>query len=358
MIHSHNVKDTNRRYDIDWLRVIAIAILIVFHIMIMFQSYANDIRFIQSPTLLKILLVPLSFFSVMRIPLLFFVSGMGVFFSLQRRTWLQLLGERTTRILVPLIFGGLAIVPIHKYIYAKYYLEEFSYTFDFGHLWFLMNIFMYVLWFLALFYFHKEFQNSKFLNLLSRLLEKWPLCIYLLAIPYMLQALTIPSDIPYALYYDSRVGLLLGAIAFLLGYTFNAIGFAIWKAISKIKYYSLSLAFVLFLVRLLVFEYHGPHLLTSLESISWIIGIFGLGYAYLNIPSKILSYLSPAAYPIYIIHMIYLYLGAYIIFPLNINVWASLLFVIVFTFAGCFITYEILRRIYFLRPLFGLKIII
>lgn len=347
---------SRRRYDIDWLRVIAIAILLIFHIMVMFQSYANQVRFIQSPILLKVLLVPLSLFSVMRIPLLFFVSGMGVFFSLQRRTWLQLLGERTKRILVPLIFGSFAIVPIHAYIYAKFYSENFVYTPDAGHLWFLMNIYMYVLWFLALFYFAREFQNSRFLDLFRRIIEKYPFGVYLLAIPYILQALTIPADIPYALFFDSRVGLLLGAIAFLLGFTFIALGEVVWKSILKIKYYSLSFALVLFLIRLMVFEYHGPHVLTSIESISWIIGAFGLGYAFLNKPSKILSYLNPAAYPIYIVHMIFLYLGAYIIFPLNLNVWASLLFIIVFTFAGCFFSYEILKRIFFLRPLFGLKI--
>jgi acyltransferase-like protein len=345
-----------RRYDIDWLRVIAIAILLVFHIMIMFQSYANSVGFIQSSNLLTILLIPLSFFSVLRIPLLFFVAGMGVFFSLQRRSWLQLLGERTKRILVPLIFGSLVIVPIHKFIYVKYYSDSFTYTFDFGHLWFLFNIIMYVLWFLALFYFHKEIQSNKIFTYLKRLIDRFPFSIYLLAIPYLLQAFTIPSNIYYVLYFDSRVGLLLGGVAFILGYTFIALGEVFWISVSKIKYYSLGLAFILFLNRILIIEGYGPHILTSVESISWIFGILGFGYTYLNKPSKILSYLSQAAYPIYILHMIFLYWGAYIIFPLNINVWASLLFIIFFTFFGCFISYEIIRRIFFIRPLFGLKI--
>lgn len=344
-----------RRYDIDWLRVIAIGILLIFHIMIMFQSYANYIRFIQSPVLLETLMIPLSLFSVMRIPLLFFVSGMGVYFSLQRRTWLQLLGERTKRIALPLIFGSVAIVPIHAYIYSKYYSEQFIYTPDMGHLWFLFNIFMYVLWFLAIFYFVKEFKNSRFLNFLRRLIERYPFGIYLLAIPYMLQALTIHKDIPYTLFYDSRVGLLLGAIAFLLGFTFIALGEVVWKAVSKIKYYTLGLAFVMFLVRLTALDNQGPHILTSIESISWIFGIFGLAYAYLNRPGRALSYLNQAAYPIYILHMIFLYWGAYIIFPLKLNAWISLLFITVFTFAGCFLSYEILKRIFFLRPLLGLK---
>jgi len=280
---------------------------------------------------------------------------MGVAFSLQRRSWLQLLLERTKRILVPLVFGSFAIVPIHKYIYAKYYSIEFSYFPDAGHLWFLINIFLYVLWFLALFYFAKQYRDSKFINFFRKLLDKYPFGIYFFAIPYVLQALTIPSDIPYSLFFDCRVGLLLGTVAFLLGFTFIVIGNPFWKAVSRIKYYTLGLALVLYIIRLNLFETQGPHPLTSVESISWVFGVLGLGHAYLNKPSKLLSYLSPAAYPVYIVHMIFLYWGAYIIFPLNLNPWASLLFIIVFTFAGCFISYEIIKRIFFLRPLFGLK---
>jgi len=349
------VTATRRRYDIDWLRVIAIGILLVFHIMVMYQSYANRIRFIQSPALLEILLVPLSLSSVMRIPLLFFVSGMGVFFSLQRRSWLQMCGERTIRILIPLVFGGLAIVPIHKYIYAHYYAEQFNYALDFGHLWFLMNIYMYVLWFLAVFYFVREFQRSKFLDFLRRLVEKSPFGVYLFAVPFVLQALTIPTDIPYTLYFDSRVGLALGGVAFLLGFTLVALGEVVWRAFAKVKYYALGLALVLYLIRLFVFEICGPHILTALESISWIFAIFGFGYTYLNRPGKMLSYLSPAAYPIYIVHMVFLYWGAYIFFPLQLNPWVSLFLITMFTLVGCFISYEILKRIFFLRPLFGLK---
>jgi len=354
-VAQHTSISTERRYDIDWLRVIAIGILLVFHIMIMYQSYANHIRFIQSPTLLEILAIPLALFSVMRVPLLFFVSGMGVAFSLRRRTWGQFIWERTLRIFVPLAFGSLAIVPIHYFIYSKFYSEEFAYTFDVGHLWFLMNIFMYILWFLAIFYFVKEYRESRFISFLGRFLDKHPIGICIFAVPYILQALTIPSDIPYSLFYDPRVGLALGAIAFLLGFTFITIGNPFWKAVSKVKFYTLGFAAILFLDRILILKFQCPHWLTSIESISWILAIMGIGYSYLNKPSKLLSYLNPAAYPIYIVHMAFFYWAAYIIFPLNINPWLSLLFIVVFTFAGCFLSYEIIKRVFFLRPLFGLK---
>jgi surface polysaccharide O-acyltransferase-like enzyme len=268
---------------------------------------------------------------------------------------MQFLVERTVRILLPLVFGSFAIVPVHYWIYAEYYSEQFSYTPDVGHLWFLMNIYMYVLWFLALFYFAKEIQNSRFFDFLRRLLERYTFAIYLFALPYVLQALTIPSDIPYALYYDSRVGLLLGGVAFLLGFTLVTLGDAAWRALSRVKYYSLVAAGVLFCIRYVVFDIHGPHVLTAVESISWIFGFLGLGYMYLNRPSKMLKYLSPAAYPVYIVHMIFLYLGAYYIFPLKTSPWVSLVLITAFTFLGSFIVYEVLRRIPFVRLLFGMR---
>jgi len=96
--------------------------------------------------------------------------------------------------------------------------------------------------------------------------------------------------------------------------------------------------------------------LTAVESISWILGVFGLGYCYLNKPSKLLSYLSAAVYPVYIIHMFVLYAGALIILPLELHPMLQFIGITVFTFIFCFLIYEfILKRVAFLRPLFGLK---
>ena len=93
-------------------------------------------------------------------------------------------------------------------------------------------------------------------------------------------------------------------------------------------------------------------------AISWYGGcfVFGLGYQYLNKPSALLSYLSRAAYPVYIIHMFVLYAGALIILPLQIHPILKFIGVTLFTFVVCYIIYEfIIKRINILRPLFGLK---
>jgi glucan biosynthesis protein C len=92
-----------------------------------------------------------------------------------------------------------------------------------------------------------------------------------------------------------------------------------------------------------------------MESCAWIFTVFGLARRYLNRPGPALSYLSQAAYPVYILHMIFLYLGSYLLFPMNISAWLKFILVVAFTFTGCFTTYELIQRVRVLRPLFGLK---
>jgi membrane-bound acyltransferase YfiQ involved in biofilm formation len=91
------------------------------------------------------------------------------------------------------------------------------------------------------------------------------------------------------------------------------------------------------------------------ESDCWIFALLAFGNKYLNRPGRTLAYLSEAAYPVYILHMIFLFLGSQLIFPLDINVKIQFILLLVFTGIGCFATYEIIRRVNVLRPLFGLK---
>src|SRR5213596_90701 len=106
---------SNRRYDIDWVRVIAIALLLIYHVAIGFQPWGIMLGFITSQKTWGSLWTPMTMLNVWRIPLLFFVSGMGVYFAIQNRNWKQLLQERASRILLPLVFGMFAIVPISTF---------------------------------------------------------------------------------------------------------------------------------------------------------------------------------------------------------------------------------------------------
>jgi glucans biosynthesis protein C len=93
-----------------------------------------------------------------------------------------------------------------------------------------------------------------------------------------------------------------------------------------------------------------------IESNCWIFSVFAFGYKHLNNSGKVLTYLSEAAYPVYIIHMVFLFLASMLIFPLDIEVWLKFVLVLLLTGIGCFVCYEfIIRRSKFIRPLFGLK---
>ena len=74
-------------------------------------------------------------------------------------------------------------------------------------------------------------------------------------------------------------------------------------------------------------------------------------------PGKTLKYLSEAAYPVYIIHMAFLYLGSSILFTLDMPAIVKFILLNAFVLLGCFALYEfVIRRIRILRPLFGLKV--
>jgi hypothetical protein len=197
--------------------------------------------------------------------------------------------------------------------------------------------------------------DYKFFNFFRRLL-KYPWGIYLFIIPFVIEAELMNPEF-FSLYVGTGHGFVIGMIAFFFGFIFIAIGDAFWNAVEKTKFVSLVVALGLYLVRLFHFDLTAPHYLTSIESMNWIFTVFGFGYKYLNKPSKVLSYLSQSAYPIYIIHMIFLYLACYIILPMEFSLTFSLISIALFTFAGSFITYELfIRRINYVRPLFGLKL--
>ena len=155
------MKTTERRYDIDWLRVIAIGLLILYHIGFVFLPWGVFIGFIQNDVSMENLWIPMSMVNIWRIPLLFFVSGMGVSFAIRKRNWKQLILERSRRILLPFVFGVICIVPLHLLLWQKYYSQDLTYKLQASHLWFLANIFLYVLILSPLFFYWKRNGNGK-----------------------------------------------------------------------------------------------------------------------------------------------------------------------------------------------------
>ena len=345
---------TERRHDIDWLRVIAIGLLLIYHIAIIFQPWAMFIGFIKSDELLEGLWKPMTMLNVWRIPLLFYVSGMGLYFAMRKRNWKQLLMERTKRILLPFLFGFVAITTLHMFIFQGYYNIPLSYYPHAGHLWFLGNIFVYVLLLLPLFSYLKKNENGRLRKGLSTLMNH-PGGPLLMSVFFIIEAVLAKPQL-FALYAQTWHGFFLGFLAFFFGFIFMFSGKTFWQTVLKWRWLYLGIAAVLYGIRYFVFATEAPGYLMAIESNCWIFGVFGFGYRYFNRPSSILNYLSKAAYPVYIIHMFVLYAGALIILPLEIHVVLKLILIVSFTGIVCYLIYEfIIRRIGFLKPLFGLK---
>jgi glucan biosynthesis protein C len=346
-----------RRHDIDWLRVVAIGLLLIYHIAIIFQPWAMFVGFVRSDEPIETLWKPMTMLNVWRIPLLFYVSGMGLYFAMRKRNFRQLLAERSKRILLPLIFGIVAIAPLHMFLFQEYYNLPLSYYAHAGHLWFLGNIFIYVLLLSPLFLYLAKSEEGKLRRGLSSLMNN-PLGPLALSFFFVLEVIIVKPQI-FSMYAQTWHGFFYGLLAFFFGFLLVYSGGVFWQTASKWRWLYICLAAFLFGIRLLIFETNSPAYLMAIESNCWIFGLFGLGYKYLNKPGAALTYLSQAAYPVYIIHMFVLYAGALIILPLGVPPVMKFGLITMFTFGTCYVIYEfIIRRIGFLRLFFGCRRII
>ncbi|MCP3997567.1 MAG: acyltransferase [bacterium] len=102
------VTKPKRRHDLDALRVFVVVGLVFFHSARVFDT--GDFYVKNDPTS-EIVDAIIGFAVMWGMPLLFVISGIGIWYSLQSRNLVSFVAERTKRLLVPLIFGTLVIVP-------------------------------------------------------------------------------------------------------------------------------------------------------------------------------------------------------------------------------------------------------
>ncbi|MCC5095126.1 acyltransferase family protein [Xanthomonas campestris pv. incanae] len=100
-----------RRHDLDWLRVIAFGLLVLYHVG---MDYVTWDWHVKSPTT-HLMLEPLMLLSSpWRMSLLLLISGVATAFMLRSRPE-GLLYRRSRQLLLPLLFGMAVIVPPQSY---------------------------------------------------------------------------------------------------------------------------------------------------------------------------------------------------------------------------------------------------
>ena len=348
----------SRHHDVDWLRVVAIGLLIVYHAMISFMWFAPLVAFVQVTPVLDGLGPAMDLLNVWRIPILFVISGMGVSFAARRRGWRQLMAERSLRLLVPLLFGTLTLGPLTVWIAARHYGVPYQWVPTSAHLWFLGNILVYALAFgwIATRTPRRERDPG---GHAPRRSPGHPAALLALPIAMTVEVLVVrPTQ--FAGYANTLHGWVLGAICFLFGLQLALRPEAFGPTLTRLRWLALSLALTLYVVRMLdlgpVGAWWWPGV-QAVESSAWILAALGLARTYLARPSRPLRYLNSVAYPVYIVHLPVQSALAYGLARTDLAPSLGLPLLVVAVFGASFLLVEVLvRRCRVLRPLFGLRV--
>jgi glucan biosynthesis protein C len=159
-----------------------------------------------------------------------------------------------------------------------------------------------------------------------------------------------------------------------IGFTFLIYGYLIgwnenyWQKIKQFRRIFLLIAFITYLAILAAYfivwltpalkalwwaKYLG--LIVNFNAWSAVLALLGYAAVYLNKSSAKLSYLNDAVLPYYILHQSLIIVLAFWLSAWHLGPIIEPILIIVGTMMGCILSYEIIRRIAFLRPLFGLK---
>ncbi len=322
------------------------------------MPFAHKISFPQNDQSLEVLWIPLAAVNVWRIPILFLVSGMGAYFAMRRRDWKGLLKDRTLRILLPFIIFVFLVTPA---LIAGMYLAGWreNYALNFLHLWFLANLYIYILLSLPLMVYLKRKPDAWPMRALRCCMAvPWGLGLYLFGLPYVAEAVLL-QPAGYEAYAFTLHGLVLGLICFISGYCMVSAGSVFWSAAERLRWLALLIALTLYGVRLIVFELESPSMsLVAFESLNWIFAIVGFGSRHLNRESRMLTYLSRSVFPVYILHMPVQFLLSYFVFGLPTSAWLKFVLVCLGTLIVCYLIYELSMRrlpLRWARPFLGLS---
>ncbi len=363
----------------DWLRVIVFGLLIFYHVGMFFVPWGWHIK---NNMIYDNLRWPMLFLNQWRLPILFVISGMGTYFALSYRSGGQFAWERILRLGLPLIFGMLVIVPPQVYIerladgdFAGGYFSFWPvWAFDgiypvgnlsWHHLWFLPYLLVFSLILLPVFLWIRRHPKNKLITSLKRSMEKQPYTIYWLIIPlYFYEALLEPFfDITHNLTHD-WFNFISSLTLFFYGFLIIALGQSFWDAIVKIRKQLLVIGIIAFSTQLVIwlffedsFVIHFTEAFFKVANFwTWILVIFAFGFLQLNRPSKLLQYCNTAVYPFYILHQTIIIVLAYWLMNKNWSLTIKFPILAIGTFLVALVIYEFLiRRIFFVRPFFGLK---
>jgi glucans biosynthesis protein C len=374
-----------RRYDLDWVRILAFMLLILYHVGMYYVTWDWHVKSPHASSSIEPLM---QLTSPWRLSLLFLVSGVATGYLLSRQGGRNFLGGRSFRLLIPLAFGMLVIVPPQSYLevvekagYAGSYVDFWRLYITgyhgfcrggdclllptWNHLWFVAYLWVYT----AVLYMVVRLVPP-LIPWLRRAAEKhltgagillWPIAY--LVIARVALAGQFPAN--HALVGDWYNHAMYFGV-FLLGFSLAGTR-QTWVCLERARWLSLGLAVLGWAALCGYFGAYGDASAVPAMSLKMAMrGIYGaeqwlaiaavLGFArrHLCFDSPARRYLTTAIFPVYILHQTVIVIVAHSLKPAHLYPPVEALLLVMVTVSSCFLGYEAIRRLRPLQPLFGL----
>ncbi|TAJ64993.1 MAG: acyltransferase [Brevundimonas sp.] len=391
----------DRRYDLDWIRVGAFLLLILYHVGMFYVPWDWHVKSGHEVEALEPIM---QLTNPWRLTLLFLVSGAATRFladSLARDGRVgagRLAGSRTLRLLPPLLFAMFVIVPPQSYYeiveaighlapQADAYHNAFTADFwvryatasgawcdadgclitpTWNHMWFVAYLLVYSLILAALL----AISAGRLRALggpLERSLKGWGLLIwpivFLAAIRWGLAyRFEITHDLVNDWYNHS-----LSFSAFLFGFL-TARSEALRQGFIRLRWPALILALAAWAAWAgYAWEYRADdampadalrramRVVYAADQWAFIAAVLGFGAKHLNHGGPVLRYLTVGVFPFYIVHQTVIVVVGHHLAPLGLPLAAEAGLLIAATLAACFLTYEVARRLGWAGLLLGVR---
>ena len=369
-----------RRYDLDWLRIIAFGLLILYHVGMFYVTWGWHVKsnYVSSTVEPLMRLV-----NPWRLALLFFISGVAIRFATDKAASLRRFAlSRLARLGLPLLFGLYVwVMPQAFYqvrqsgeftgsiaeFYPDYLALEQAFstiTPTWNHLWYLAYVLVYILIVLAVLPWLRRVPDSRAWQALT---SRPLVVVFVVILPFAAVETWLSPVFPTT--HDLINDWANHAhrfMIFLVGF-FVAKDKRFWNSVGKVWKFAPLLAIAAWLVvqngqsigdwaRELLsgtqlrffFSY-----VAIIYAWSCILTLLGFGQRFLNRESRQLRYLTGAIFCYYVLHQTITVVAGYYLTGYKLGVVVESALVLATTVLGCILGYELIRRIPRIGILFG-----
>jgi glucan biosynthesis protein C len=375
---------SNRRYELDWLRVLAILVVFLYHSTRFFNLGDWHVKNVDTYVWVELWNV---FATRWMMPLFFIISGASLFYAIGKSAgWRKFYVDKFLRLMIPLIIGSVTHAALQIYLeksshgqfsgsFFSFLPEYFNgvylainmpgnFAFHGMHLWYLLFLFLYSLICYRVF----VWLNGRGREILNRVTSFFaiPGLIYLgFPFPLLIMKALIPKAV-----LDAGSG----GWGFLYYIWFLIAGFIIMSSnrlqqqilnqrwVSLLLGVGLSTAYLfqLFSPSRLVFPAGITDwiytLLSFISAWSWLFAILGFSMKYLAFDRPLLRSANEGVMPFYILHQTVLLCIGYFVMTWAINDAAKWVIVFISSFMVIITLYMLfIRKFEALRFLFGMK---